>query len=263
MIEVPDLTALQFTLADDFLSLTFAVFLGAFIFFVLSAREIAPRYRSAIWISAVIVAVAGYHYFRIFESWNSAYELVDGVVQSTGQPFNEAYRYMDWLVTVPLLVAELVIVLGLPRERRRSVLVRLVPAAALMILLGYPGELTAEILPKAIWGTLSTIPFVYILWVLFSELGSSINDQPESVRATVKNLRWILLATWGVYPLAYMIPFITDAGAAFAGKQVAYAIADITAKAGYGLLIHKVAKWKTESLTDPTADDDRAPARVA
>lgn len=263
MNELPDLTALQFTLADDFLSLTFAVFLGAFIFFVLSAREIAARYRPAIWISAVIVAVAGYHYFRIFESWNDAYELVDGVVQVTGQPFNEAYRYMDWLVTVPLLIAELVIVLGLPRERRRSLLMRLIPAAALMIGLGYPGELAAEILPKAIWGTLSTIPFVYILWVLFTELGDSIDDQPDSVRATVKNLRWILLATWGVYPLAYMIPFITDSGAAFAGKQVTYAIADITAKAGYGLLIHKVAKLKSESLVAESTGDDRASARAA
>lgn len=263
MIDVPDLTALQFTLADDFLSLTVAAFLGAFIFFVLSAREIAPRYRPAVWISAVIVAVAAYHYFRIFESWNTAYELVDGAVSVTGAPFNEAYRYMDWLVTVPLLIAELVIVLGLPRERRRSVLLRLIPAAALMILLGYPGELTTEIGPKAIWGTLSTIPFVYILWVLFGELAGAINDQPESVRATVRNLRWVLLATWGVYPIAYMIPFITDAGAAFAGKQVAYAIADITAKAGYGLLIHKVAKLKTEALADSPDFDDVLAQRVS
>lgn len=261
MIEVPDLTALQFTLADDFLSLTFAVFLGSFIFFVLSAREIAARYRPAVWISAVIVAVAAYHYFRIFESWNSAYALADGMVTTTGVPFNEAYRYMDWIVTVPLLIAELVIVLALPSERRRSVLMRLVPAAALMILLGYPGELTAEIAPKAIWGTLSSIPFVYILWVLFTELNEAISDQPESVRATVRNLRWILLATWGVYPIAYMIPFITDSGAAFAGKQVAYAIADITAKAGYGLLIHKVAKLKSEEETG--IDERRATARVA
>lgn len=257
MIEVPDLTALQFTLADDFLSLTFAVFLGAFIFFVLSAREIVPKYRPAVWISAVIVAVAAYHYFRIFNSWNGAYELANGAVQTTGQPFNEAYRYMDWIVTVPLLIAELVIVLGLPRERRRSVLVRLIPAAALMILLGYPGELTSALVPKAIWGTLSTLPFVYILWVLFGELGEAISDQPEAVRATVRNLRWVLLATWGVYPIAYMIPFVTDAGAAFAGKQVAYAIADITAKAGYGLLIHKVAKLKSEAIMEQSPDDSR------
>lgn len=263
MVEVPDLTTLQFTLADDFLSLTFATFLGAFIFFVLSSREIAPKYRPAVWISAVIVAVAAYHYFRIFESWNAAYELADGAINATGVPFNEAYRYMDWLVTVPLLIAELVIVLGLPRERRRSLLLRLIPAAALMIALGYPGELTTEIVPKAIWGTLSSIPFVYILWVLFTELSSAISEQPDNVRATVRNLRWILLATWGVYPLAYMVPFITDAGAAFAGKQVAYAVADITAKAGYGLLIHKVAKLKTEAEFGVELDEDRLAARAA
>lgn len=246
MIEVPDLTALQFTLADDFLSLTLAVFVGAFVFFVLSAREIAPKYRAAVWISAVIVAVAAYHYLRIFQSWNAAYDLADGGVATTGLPFDEAYRYMDWVVTVPLLIAELVLVLGLARERRRGLLIRLVPAAALMILLGYPGELSSDIGVKAIWGTLSTIPFAYILWVLFTQLNDAIGEQPESVRATVRNLRWVLLATWGVYPLAYMVPFVSDAGAAFAAKQVAYAVADITAKAGYGLLVHKVAKLKTE-----------------
>jgi bacteriorhodopsin len=71
--------------------------------------------------SAIVVFVAGYHYFRIFGSWEAAYQISsDGLSYlPTGQPFNDAYRYVDWLITVPLLMVELVLVLALSRELTR------------------------------------------------------------------------------------------------------------------------------------------------
>ncbi len=69
----------------------------------------------------------------------------------------------------------------LSREETTSKAVRLGSAAALMIVFGYPGEIASDIPTRALWGTLSSIPFVYIVWELFRGLGESIKQQPANV----------------------------------------------------------------------------------
>ena len=61
------------------------------------------------------------HFFRIFNSWVEAFEVVskdggDYTVKLTGTPFNDTYRYVNWLLTVPLLLIELILVMKLPKE---------------------------------------------------------------------------------------------------------------------------------------------------
>jgi bacteriorhodopsin len=130
-------------------------------------------------------------------------------------------------------------------------MLRLVPAAALMIALGYPGEISDDLTTKAIWGALSTIPFVYILYVLFVELSRNMEGQPKEVRVTVRNLRWLLLATWGVYPIAYLLPMLDIEGAnAFVGREIGYSVADILAKALFALVIFRIARLKS-AYDDP------------
>lgn len=159
---------------------------------------------------------------------------------------------MDWLLTVPLLLVELIAVLALARAVQRRLLVRLVPAAALMIALGYPGEISGDNGIRGLFGLLSTIPFAYILFVLFVQLGRSLQNQPEGVRGTLSRLRFLLLLSWGVYPIAYLLPLLNIGGAdAWVGKQIGYSLADIVAKAIYGLIIYQVARTKSFA-DDPT-----------
>jgi len=156
------LSATQMMVVGGFFSLTFAVFLGSALFFFISRGDVAPAYRMAVTISGVIVTIAGYHYFRIMQSFESA---------AAGQGlFNEAYRYVDWIVTVPLLLTELVLVLSIAPERRKALLQKLVPYSALMIALGYPGEVAADTTTAWIYWALSMVFFVLILWNLFGEL---------------------------------------------------------------------------------------------
>lgn len=163
-----------------------------------------------------------------------------------GHAFNEGYRYVDWLLTVPLLLVELVVVLTLAKKLQASLLRRLIPAAAAMILLGYPGEISSDNITRHVFGLLSTIPFLYILYVLFVELTRSLDRQPLAVRTTVSRMRVLLVATWGVYPIAYLVPLLGFAGSdAWVGKQAGYSIADILAKALYGLLIYRIARLKS------------------
>lgn len=244
---MPDISTFQYQLVYNLFSFTFATMFAAFIFFVLSRSQIAPQYRSALIMSALVVAVAGYHYFRIFESWAGAYTLnADGSgYTATGLPFNDAYRYIDWLLTVPLLIAELIYVIN-PKNRGRMTFT-LATAAALMVILGYPGEVASDNGTRALWGFLSTIPFAYILYQLFTGLGDAMKEQSAEVAVLIKNTRLLLFATWGFYPIVYMLPFLTsglDANSMVA-VQVGYCIADVAAKAGYGLMIYTIAAKKS------------------
>jgi bacteriorhodopsin len=118
-----------------------------------------------------------------------------------------------------------------------------------MIILGYPGEIALENGPKMMWGALSTLPFLYILYILFVELTKSLESQPAEVSATVKRLRLLLIATWGVYPISYLLPVIMGDSAsgadAFVGRQVGYTVADVLAKCLFGLTIYKIARLKS------------------
>ncbi len=117
---------------------------ASFIFFVLSRSQVAEKYRPALLISALVVAIAGYHYFRISGSWSEAYALSGGAYSPTGVPFNDAYRYVDWVLTVPLLLIETVAVLALAKNVSNGIAARLGIAALFMIVLGYPGEISTD-----------------------------------------------------------------------------------------------------------------------
>lgn len=248
-----ELTQPQFNTVYNLLSLVIAAQLFGAIFLFAAQPRVLPRYRQALVISGIVCGIAAYHYFRIFSSFTHAF-VTDAAggrgtyVQAAGESFNEGYRYVDWFLTVPLLLTELIVVLALARKLQTSLLFRLIPASALMIALGYPGEISGDNLTRNVFGLLSTIPFLYILYVLFVELTKSLDRQPAAVRTTVSRMRILLFATWGVYPIAYVIPLLgIDGAAAWVAKQGGYSIADILAKVLYGLLIYKIARLKSFS----------------
>ncbi len=250
---MPELSLSQFGLVYNMLSLAIACMFASFVFFVLRRNDVAPRYRGAVVASALVVFIAGYHYFRIFGSWEAAYTLNSGrtAYVATGHPFNDLYRYVDWILTVPLLVVELILVLSLSREETASLIGKLGIAAFLMIALGYPGEIdrasTTMMSTRGLWGFLSTIPFAYILVVLLGKISAAQKSEKPDVAVLLRNTGLLTLFTWGFYPIAYMGPFFGLTGAsAEVFIQVGYSIADITAKCGYGVLIYNIAALRSE-----------------
>ncbi|MCX6443647.1 MAG: bacteriorhodopsin-like [Actinobacteria bacterium] len=238
--------------------------LACTVYTLVSQQRVLAKYRNALVMSSMVTFIAGYHYLRIFNSFGEASSHADGATQTSVSlsglegSFNEAYRYVDWLLTVPLLLVEVIAVLALAKEVSRSLIMRLVPASAAMIALGYPGEIATG--PDAqstqvLFGVLSTLPFLYILYVLFVELGKSLDRQPEGVAATIGRLRLLLIATWGVYPISYILGMGNDAmtQGQFVGVQVGYTIADVLAKCVFGLTILKIARMK--SMAEGMKDD--------
>lgn len=242
-----DISIGQYDLIYNAFSFTIAAMGAGTIFFFLSRAQVAPAYRTAMTITGLVTLIACYHYFRIFQSWESAYTVVSDTIKPTGVAFNDAYRYVDWLLTVPLLLIELILVMRLTRAETVSRGTRLGLLAAAMIILGYPGEVAQPGGTRWLFWALAMVPFVIIVYELFTGLGESINKQPQDVRGLVSSARWVLVLSWAFYPIVYILPMLgLSGGAAATAVQVGYTIADIVSKVGMGLLVYAIAMRKSE-----------------
>ena len=248
MNDLLPLTADQYSLVMNVLNLSIALFGGFAWLFMLLRRNVAHNYGISVALMSAVTGMAAYHYFRIYSNWLAAYQLQGATYLPTLVPFNYVYRYADWLGTVPLLLSAIMLVLDVGRIKSASLVLRMVVSAVLMILLGYVGETQhTDMLARAVWGAASTVPFVYILFVLWKELNQVLIFESGRVRQLFFTLRWVLLTSWVFYPLVYALPIFGIRTAALSiGIQVANSAADLLAKVGVGLLVYAIAREKTE-----------------
>merc|ERR1712117_604271 len=149
------------------------------------STAVHDKFKSAVLISGLVTFIAAYHYFRIFNSWVDAYSYHAGDVNNgamemgaptlTGVPFNEAYRYMDWLLTVPLLLIEILLVMKLDDATYSSKAKSLGVGSALMIVSGYYGELTVtgDLTPRWVCWFISMAFFLNIVQELLVGLSEA------------------------------------------------------------------------------------------
>ena len=234
----------EFNLVYNAISFAIAAFGASTVFFLLQRSQVSPAYKTALTLSGLVCLITTYHYLRIFESFNSAYVLKDGLVMQTGMQFNNAYRYVDWLLTVPLLLLEFVLVLRLPHAETYKKGLALTLAAAFMVILGYPGETLTVGFAKVIWWVLAMIPFSYILYEMIKGVGASIKTQPLVVQPLFKKTRLLIILSWSFYPLVYILPLFGLS--AFISIQVGFTFVDIVAKSVFGILIYIIAQRKSE-----------------
>ena len=245
-----NLSTEQYMLIYNAFSFAIATFASSTLFFWFGRSQVSNEYKTAITITGLVTFIACYHYFRIFESFDAAVTYKSNTIEVTGSMFNRAYRYVDWLLTVPLLLIELILVMRLPHSETISKSITLGSAAALMIVLGYPGEVSGGInSTRFIWGALSMIPFLYIVYSLYVGLNTSVETQPKDVKDLVVLARNVTVASWFFYPIVYFAPFIVDlnGAGAFTVVELGYTISDIVAKAGFGVLIYMIAVRKSST----------------
>merc|ERR1712008_80645 len=199
----------------------------------------------------MVTAIVCYHYVRIFNSWVDAFDVQlggakDYTVTTNGQPFNDAYRYVDWLLTVPLLLIELILVMKLPVDQTVSMSWNLGVASAAMVALGYPGEIQENPQGRFGWWAAAMVPFMYVVYTLLAGLNAATDKQPESAKGLIVAARYLTAISWLTYPGVYMIKMVGLAGpVATTYEQVGYSIADVVAKAVFGVLIWAIASAKS------------------
>lgn len=247
MLNLETLSVDQYSFIANAFSFGLAVMASTTLFLWLMRSSVAPAYQMAVTITGLVTAIAAYHYLQIMLSWDHAVSIETGEVVATGEPFNRAYRYVDWLLTVPLLLIELILVMKLSQQETISRSLKLGGAAALMIILGYPGEVAESIGTRMIFWILSMIPFLYILYQLVIGLRESIDKQPENVKGLIHIAAYLVVASWAFYPIVYLLPLVgITGGSAIVAVETGYTIADIVAKAVFGIFIFTIAVRKSE-----------------
>ena len=247
---------LQFQAVYNVLSFALASMMATTVFLWFRSFAVKDQYKSAVLISGLVTFIAAYHYIRIFNSWVEAYhysvDKVDPVV--TGVPFNDAYRYMDWLLTVPLLLIEILLVCKLSDAEYSSKAWNLGLGSALMIVSGYYGELTVtgDLTPRWICWFISMIFFLYIVYELLVGLSAATNNEADPiVKGKIQTAQLVTVISWCTYPVVYLFPMLgINAAQAVVSIQIGYCASDIISKCGVGILIYQItyAKSNKEGL---------------
>jgi len=251
---------MQFQAVYNVLSFTLASMMSTTMYLWFRAGAVQDKYKSAVFISGLVTFIAAYHYIRIFNSWVDAYQYSAGKVKDgalemmapamTGIPFNDAYRYMDWLLTVPLLLIEILLVMKLDEESFNSKAWVLGLGSALMIVSGYYGELvvTGDLTPRWACWFLSMAFFLYIVYELLVGLSAATNMEADPVIAgKIKTAQVMTVISWCTYPIVYLFPMLgINAAHAVVSIQMGYCVSDIISKCGVGLVIYQISYAKSQ-----------------
>lgn len=277
MAVLPNISYGEYNAVYNSLSFGIAGMGAASLFVLFQSFNVIKKYRTALLINFLVTAIATYHYVRIFNSFDAAYKVqekqLDGTmydVVKTGVAFNDAYRYVDWLLTVPLLLIELILVMGLSEEETVSKSWQLGVASAIMVAVGYPGEISDDTTVRWIFWSISMLFFIFVLYNLLVGLANASADSRtiqateesesegeetakslvggnEKVKGLISVARYLTAVSWLTYPFVYMIKSLNITGsAAMTWEQVGYSVADFVAKAVFGIVIWKIAQTKSD-----------------
>jgi bacteriorhodopsin len=210
--------------------------LAASVFFFFERSSVSKKWKLSLLISGLITGIAAVHYYYMRDYY-----------LATGQN-PTALRYIDWTLTVPLMCVEFYL-LTKAAGAKISLLWKLLAASVWMLVAGYIGEAFTDgsSSHSVIWGFLSTIGYVYILYTAwFGEVAQLAEKSGnETVVKGVRILAWFVLVGWAIYPIGYMcMPggwLNTGLGWSSSNVDLFYNIADAINKIGFGLVVYSVA----------------------
>ena len=245
---------LSSVLTEYILVVTFFSFFGMTIFSLATKGSVSPEHRTSSVLTAIICFVAGCSYVVIRTYYHA---MLETLVQTpdAGARHNllytsylaiGQYRYMDWMVTTPLLLVKNVLLLKLKPSRVPGTLFVLVTADILMILTGYIGEQQIDANgamiagPHYFWGTLSTLFYLVIPVILYRVYQQHAVGAEHEERRAYRWLAWATVTTWGVYPLGYLVPALYPQ-ADLNWVHIAFSVADVYNKVGLGIVAYLAA----------------------
>ncbi|TQK17870.1 bacteriorhodopsin [Microbacterium sp. SLBN-154] len=241
---------MDFSIVQSFFMLGFVAMAAGTFWFFMERNDLKPEYRSVASYAAVITLVAAILYY-----------VMKDVVQFPGGDITAAevdatlpLRYIDWLITTPLLLVEFGLILAIAGAVRRGFVAQLIVADIIMIVFGYLGEIGVPgSAPNWIFFIISVLAWLYIVYLIFTVKVPA--GAPAHVRGAVQVMRLFVVIGWSIYPLGTAIQeFIElgggDAAVAISIAAVIYVIADVLNKVGFGLVAVRAAKKSSVDVVD-------------
>ena len=219
---------------NDYVGFTFFVgcmaMMAASAFFFLSMNSYDRKWKTSILVSGLITFIAAVHYWYMRDYW---------AANAESPTF---FRYVDWVLTVPLMCVEFYLILKVAGARK-SLMWRLILASVVMLVTGYFGEAVYRD-QAAFWGLVSGIAYFYIVYeIWFGNAKKLAVAAGGNVLKAHKMLCWFVLVGWAIYPLGYMAgtPGWYDGLNGLFNMDVVYNIGDAINKIGFGLVVYNLA----------------------
>ena len=217
---------------DDFVGITFWVIsmgmLAATVFFFMERGSVAQGWRTSVTVAGLITGVAFIHYIYMRGVW----------VETGDSP--TVYRYIDWLITVPLQMVEFYLILSAVSKDPSGIFWRLLIGSTVMLVGGYLGE--AGYINSTLGFVIGMGGWIYVLYEIFSgEAGKTAAKSGNKALTTAFGaLRMIVTVGWSIYPLGYIFGYLTG-GVDANSLNVIYNLADFVNKIAFGLVIWAAA----------------------
>ncbi|TFE00124.1 bacteriorhodopsin [Jeotgalibacillus sp. R-1-5s-1] len=205
------------------------------LYFLVERNSLAPEYRSTATVAALVTFVAAIHYYFMKDAVGTSGLLseIDG--------FPTEIRYIDWLVTTPLLLVKFPLLLGLKGKASRTLLASLIIADIIMIIAGYIGESSINIAggftQLGLWSyVIGCIAWLYIIYLLFTNVTKAAMDKPAPIRKALLQMRLFILIGWAIYPIGYAVTLFASGVEIQLVRELIYNFADLINKVGFGLV---------------------------
>ena len=204
-----------------------AAMVAATYFFWVERDRAVGKWKTSLTVAAMVTGIAAIHYFYMRGVW----------VETGETPL--VFRYVDWLLTVPLQIVEFYLILAAIAVVQSSLFWRLLIASVVMLVAGYLGEIGAV----NVWigFVIGMLGWLYIIYEIFAGEASQINASKGSAASqkAFNALRLIVTIGWAIYPIGYVVGY-TGGGSA-EGLNIIYNLADFINKIAFGVVIWAAA----------------------
>jgi len=226
--------------ANDYVGVSFwlvsVAMVASTVFFLYEGMHVKASWRLSMLVVGLVTLIAAIHYYYMRGFWISTGE----------SPI--VYRYIDWLLTVPLQMIEFYLILvaaGLAVSS--GVFWRLLLGTLVMLLGGYAGELNW--INPALGFVIGMAGWIYIIFEIFRGESSVLATKSDSIKKAFRALGLIIVVGWSIYPLGYIFgllsPMIGLGTVNVNFLNVTYNLADFVNKILFGLIIWNVARQDT------------------
>ena len=226
---------------SDYVGVSFwllsAAMVAATFFFWVERDRAVGKWKTSLTVAAMVTGIAAIHYFYMRGVW----------IDTGSSP--TVFRYVDWLLTVPLQIVEFYLILAAIAVVSISVFWRLLIASVVMLVAGYIGEVSAMGDGGSLWSGfwIGMVAWLYIIWEVFKGEASQISASKGTVasKKAFNALRLIVTVGWAIYPIGYYLGYTGSADVST--LNIVYNLADFVNKIAFGVVIWAAATSGTKA----------------
>ena len=218
---------MEYALAqDDFVGISFwlatAIMLASTVFFLAERDNVRGKWKTSLTVAALVTGVAFWHYMYMRGVW----------IYSGESP--TVYRYVDWLITVPLQIVEFYLILAAVTSVSAGLFWKLLVGSLVMLIGGYMGE--TAMIDRTIGFVIGMVGWAWVIYLIFFGEAANVNASSGNAASQMafKTIRMIVLVGWAIYPIGYLMNNAAD-------LNIVYNLADLVNKTAFGLAIWAAA----------------------